>query len=133
MISHITAITSRTGTTYNVYHHRDYVTGKYTKRTYTQDDNLPDSVLDVLIGIVPSDLTTQYVDTKDNATGIIKIERYHVPVDRYVIDYVVPTAMGNWTEVRRYSCKDREDFARCVKIHQNGDVKILSVNGRKHK
>ena len=133
MIKHMTVITSRRGTTYNVYHHRNYVTGTCLLRRYDEHDNLPDSVLDVLIGIVPSTYDVQYVQDSNPEYGTLKIEHYVVPAKQYTIDYIVPTAMGNWTEIRRYKCKDAADFDRCVNLHFAGDVKILSVNGKANK
>lgn len=133
MINHMIVTTTRKGTTYRVYHHRDYVARTYTRRTYTEHDNLPMSVVDVLLGTVPATYDVTYFRCTDGSTG--KQEVYTLPDPDYTIEYIVPTAMGSWTSRRRYKCKDSDDFHRCVNEHYNGNVMILNVNGieRYHK
>ena len=58
-------------------------------------------------------------------------ERRHPTVkDTYTVTYQVPTAGGNTTDATVYTCKDLADYFRCLKLGEDGKVKIISVSRR---
>jgi hypothetical protein len=67
-ITHITVYTTRRCTTYNVYYGN-------RRRTFNHRDNLPMTVLDVLLNVQPE---VSYVPVYGSANDRNKIERYIV-------------------------------------------------------
>ena len=66
-ITHITVYTTRRATTYNVYYESN------RRRTYNHRDNLPMSVLEVLLNVKPE---ISYVPVYGSVNDHNKIERY---------------------------------------------------------
>ena len=48
--------------------------------------------------------------------------------DTYTVTYQRPTASGGLSPVTIYTCKDLADYYRCIRLGEEGQVKIISVS-----